>query len=72
MSNRHRLEALRKRIGILRNRVANDQQILTDLERRACFLSATIAVEELPPDRRDALVFGSQSTNSVARKPLVR
>lgn len=72
MSNRHRLVALRKRIETLQQRIERDQRTLSGLQDRACFLSARIAVEEMPVDRRDALLLGSLSTNRVARKPVVR
>jgi len=72
MSKRHRLEALRKRIRILRARIATDQDELAGLEQKATFLMASISVEAMPDGQREWLIGLSSPVNSEPRKPVVR
>lgn len=70
MSKRHRLESLVRRIERLTLRVKADQMELSKLEKKASFMRATIAVEEMPDWKRNALVLSGMSTNPIPRQPV--
>jgi hypothetical protein len=71
MSKKHRLEGIRRRIARLESRIKCDQIELAGLKRKACVMTADIAVQNMATSVRNALVLSGMSTNPEPRKPVI-